>query len=211
MKKVVIADAQYLTRVGLTHLVSELSDFEVVATTMDWNKTVKACREKQADVLLLDHLQLHHFSWTSLQELLQQQPIHTVVISQEDTPAVVHTALGSGIQSFLTKGCSAAEIRNAIHAIMAGEKFFCNKVLDVIFSKHYTPELDNCAPTSLSDREMEIVTLLVDGKNSKAIAEELCLSLHTVYTHRKNIMRKLKVRSVQELVSHALQSGLVAK
>lgn len=209
MKKVVIADAQYLTRVGLENLVNEMTDFQVVASVQYWPEAEKACKAGQADVLLLDHHGLGQFSWHDLQSLLQSYPIHTLVISDEDNPSMLHTALGSGIQSFLTKGCSAAEIRNALLAILTGEKFFCNKILDLIFSKHYAADKENCAPTQLSERELQIVALLVDGKSSKVIAAELCLSLHTVYTHRKNIMRKLQIRTVQELVSHALQSGLV--
>jgi len=211
VKKVVIADAQYLTRVGLEHLVGEMPDFEVIASAQYWPEAESACKQHKADVLILDHQNLSQFSWDDLQALLQRHPIHALVISDEDNPVVIHHALGTGIQSFLTKGCSAPEIRNALVAILTGEKFFCNKILDLIFSKHYANDAESCAPTQLSERELEIVALLVDGKSSKAIAEELCLSLHTVYTHRKNIMRKLQIRTVQELVSHAIQSGLVSR
>lgn len=206
MKKVVIADAQYLTRVGLSQLVGELEGLTVVATVADWSQVVVACQQHQADVLILDHHNLGQFSWHDLQVLLQSMPIQSIVVSDEDETAMLHAALSSGIQSFLTKNCSASEIKNALLAVLNGDKFFCNKILDLIFSAHYTTPITK--PAVLSTREIEIISLLVDGLSSKAIADKLSLSIHTVYTHRKNIMRKLQLRTVQELVSHAIQEGL---
>lgn len=179
-----------------------------MAAVAGWSKAVVACQQNRADVLILDHHGLGQFSWHDLQMLLQSLPLHTIVVSDEDDTAMLHTALSSGIQSFLTKNCSASEIKNALLAVLNGDKFFCNKILDLIFSAHYTAPATK--PAALSARELEIISLLVDGLGSKAIADKLSLSIHTVYTHRKNIMRKLQLRTVQELVSYAIQEGLYA-
>ena len=70
-------------------------------------------------------------------------------------------------------------------------------------------EEEDCSPTTLSEREVEITQQIADGLTSKKIAEKLFISPHTVQTHRKNIMRKLKVNSVSELVVYAMKAGLV--
>jgi len=89
-----------------------------------------------------------------------------------------------------------------------GEKFFCNKILDVILEKHLIEDKDDCKSASLSEREIELIKLAVKGFSNKEIADKLFLSIHTVYTHRKNIMRKLKIKSPVELVLYALNSGI---
>lgn len=89
------------------------------------------------------------------------------------------------------------------------KNFFCNKILDIILAKHLSKEDDDCAPTELTVRELEIVGLIAEGHSTKDIAEELCLSTHTVYTHRKNVMRKLNVNSASELILYAINTGLV--
>lgn len=103
---------------------------------------------------------------------------------------------------------------NAVFAITKGEKFFCNKIIDAILQKHLyqngEPLEEDCAPTSLSPREIEITCLIAEkGFTNKEIAKQLFLSIHTVHTHRKNIMKKLGIRSASELVRYAISTGII--
>jgi len=95
----------------------------------------------------------------------------------------------------------------ALHATMAGKKYFCSEALDVILEGRSRKQIDH--KSILTATENELVQLLAQGKTTKEIAEERCLSHHTVNTHRKNIFRKLEVNSVQELIKYALKHGLV--
>lgn len=87
-----------------------------------------------------------------------------------------------------------------------GEKFICNKILDVILEKN-TYDTNN--ETVLSERETEIIKLIAEKYSSQEIAEKLFISIHTVYTHRKNIMKKLNMRSPVELILYAIDKGIV--
>ena len=116
--------------------------------------------------------------------------------------------LESGINGCVTRSCSEDEIINAIFSIAKGEKFFCNKVVDVILNKHLYQKEEDCAATVLSGREAEVTGLIASGLTNKEIATELFLSSHTIHTHRKNIMRKLKLKSVSELTIYAINTGL---
>ena len=87
---------------------------------------------------------------------------------------------------------------------------FCNKVLDIVLNKHlYEGEEENCEPTVLTKRETEITALLASGKTNKEVATELCLSPHTVHTHRKNVMKKLNLRSASDITRYAMNTGLL--
>ena len=132
-----------------------------------------------------------------------------LIISSDENRDTIHFILENGVNSFLTKDCDETEIRNAIYATAKGEKFFCGKILDIIFEKHYSKDNgESCEPTELTTRELEIVKLIIEGHSTKEIADQLCLSHHTIYTHKKNVMKKLGIKSTSELILYAVNTGL---
>jgi len=92
---------------------------------------------------------------------------------------------------------------------LPGKKgFFCGKVIDAIVENKF-PKTISCDGVSLSDREVEIVQLIAEGLTNGQIAERLFISIHTVSTHRKNILRKLDLNKSSELIMYAIRRGLV--
>ena len=142
---------------------------------------------------------------------VRNRSIETPILLIADTSESgnVLKTLDLGVQGFLTKECGSDEIIHSIHSLIKGERFFCNNVLNILLDKSYIEEEEDCTPTTLSVREVEITQQIADGLTSKKIADKLFISPHTVQTHRKNIMRKLKVNSVSELVVYAMKAGLV--
>jgi DNA-binding NarL/FixJ family response regulator len=133
-----------------------------------------------------------------------------LVISDVKNESAVLKILERGIQGYLTYECDEDEIIHAIFAISKGEKFYCNKVLDIVFNKHlYNKEDDNCDAVSLTSRETEIARFIASGLTNREVADKIHLSPHTVHTHRKNIMKKLGVRSASELTIYAIGIGLI--
>ncbi|HRD83208.1 MAG TPA: response regulator transcription factor, partial [Saprospiraceae bacterium] len=108
-----------------------------------------------------------------------------------------------------TKSCGEQEVSDAVRATVRGDKFFCSKILDVLLEKSLGRTTATCAPSPLSAREIEVVQLVVKGYIARQIADMLHLSPHTVYTHRKNIMKKLQLQSPAELTLYALQNGII--
>lgn len=200
---IAIWDNQYLTRQGCRQLVMDDQHFDLL-----WDAPVGEGKLPGAapDILITDPA-----SWPRgiANPINGLNGTHVLIISDESRREVVNQWLGWRIQGFLTKHCSGEEIHNALLALSRGEKFYCNKVLEVVLEKAgYNNGAEDCSPTVLTQREIEIVNLLAAGKHTKDIAAELHLSTHTVYTHRKNILRKLGVRNVQELVIYALRKGI---
>ena len=166
--------------------------------------------QKDYDLVVMDPLSGPNFSLEIAQRLIAGHPNQKfLIISEVDNTQLTLRILEKGVNGFLTRECDEDEIKHAVFSIAKGEKFYCNKVLDMILNKDHSEEEDNCEPTVLSNRENEIVALVANGLTNKEIGEKLHLSHHTVHTHRKNILKKLGVGSVSELTIYALKMGLI--
>ena len=208
--KVVIADSQDLTRFGLRHLIAGEKQLSLSGEARNTEELLKCCKDSTPEVLILDYKKASEFSIDGIGRIKGVSPkTNILVITSDEDKDTIHTVLEKGVNSFLTKECDETEIRNAIYATAKGERFFCGKILDIIFEKHYSKEEDNCEPTELTTRELEIVKLITEGKSTREIADQLCLSHHTIYTHKKNVMKKLKIKSTSELILYAVNSGLI--
>jgi DNA-binding NarL/FixJ family response regulator len=163
------------------------------------------------DLLIMDPKKEHGFGPDTVQRIQDDFGNQKVlVISDVKNESAVLKILERGIQGYLTYECDEDEIIHAIFAISKGEKFYCNKVLDIVFNKHlYNKEGDNCDAISLTSRETEIARFIASGLTNREVADKIHLSPHTVHTHRKNIMKKLGVRSASELTIYAIGIGLI--
>jgi len=209
MVNAVIADPVFLVREGFKRVVENIKDVaikgEITKGTEFWTK-LKLLRP---DLLVLDY---DHPDFVEIEELKKIDEIShgtkVLIISNHGNKENILKVIKSGALGYLTKECGKEELLDALEALSRGEKFFCNKILDVILEKHLIEDKDDCKSASLSEREIELIKLAVKGFSNKEIADKLFLSIHTVYTHRKNIMRKLKIKSPVELVLYALNSGI---
>lgn len=210
--KVLVADNQYLSSAGFKQICDERNDLEYVGKANNQQDLLKSLSNLGNGVLVIDYSSGGDLSLETIKKVKSIQPETSImVITADDHKQHIFQALEYGVNSFLTKNCSREEIINAILASARKEKFFCNKVLNLILEKHLSPEEDeNCNPSKLTTRELEIVELIAEGKSTKEIASHLFLSTHTVYTHRKNIMKKLGVNSGAELILYAIKTGLVS-
>ncbi len=208
---VLIADEHYLVRLGLRHLLGSQPQIEILGEAKNQAELFGLMEELQPQVVLLDYKQPGCFDQTTIQQIKRKFPqTHIMVISADNEKESIFQVLEYGVNSFLTKTCEDQEIIDAVAACARSEKFFCTKILDYVLERTFSRNEDNCAPMPLSPREVEIVRLVAKGLIAKEIAGELHLSTHTVYTHRKNIMRKLKINSSPELVLYAVQNGILA-
>jgi DNA-binding NarL/FixJ family response regulator len=205
----VIADPVFLVREGFKRIADNVKDFsvkgEITKGSEFWNKI----KSLKPDLLVLDYDHPDFFAIDDLKKIDEYSPgTKVLIISNHNKKENILKAIKTGALGYLTKECGEEEIIDALEAVSRGEKFFCNKILDVILEKHFTDVDDECKPATLSMREIEIINLVVKGFSNREIAEKLFLSIHTVYAHRKNIMKKLKIKSPVELVLYALNSGI---
>ena len=208
---IAIADTQFLIRHGLKNLIKSLNGFTILEEFSNGNDLIEFLSKNHPDVLIMDYNQPNLFNTETIKKVNQIAPeTNILIISGDNNKHNIYEVLELGINSFLTKQCEQEEILNAIKATAKGEKFFCNNVLNYILEKSFSPEDEgDCSPTPLTFREIQVVKLIAAGKIAKEIGSDLDLSTHTVYTHRKNIMRKLNLNSTSELVIYAINHGII--
>jgi DNA-binding NarL/FixJ family response regulator len=206
---IVIADIQFLIRVGLRHILLTNPACKIVAEVTSEKRLWEALEKHQPNVLVIDHAQSEYFSPDTIQKAKAISPLTNIlVISGDEDKKTIYQVLESGVNSFLSKQCDEKEILDAVMATAKGEKFYCTNVLNYLLEKSF-PKEAVCKPLPLSAREVEIVQLISSGLIAKEIAGKLNLSTHTIYTHRKNIMKKLGIGSTSELVLYAVNEGIV--
>lgn len=208
--KVLLADAQFLIRFALKELLKDTNTFIVIGEAGNDAELNKIIVETPPDIIVIDYNQPGFFSIESIKNIKQQHPtIELLVISSDENKENIYDVINAGVLRFLTKKCDAHEINEAFRAIIKGDKFFCASIFNFIFEMSFSQNNYASNPLPLSARELEIVQLIAQGLVAKEISKKLNLSTHTVYTHRKNIMEKLKLRRSSELVLFAVNKGLL--
>jgi DNA-binding NarL/FixJ family response regulator len=207
---IVVADSQYLIRLGLNSLLSEQENIEIVAEATNESQLVSSLQHHHPQVVILDYNQESTFRKDTINLIQQTSPnTNILIISGDNDKSNIYDVIEAGINGFLTKSCDDKEIIDAIAATAKGEKFFCSRVLDYLLEKTFSKPDEKCITTPLTAREIEIVRLVAQGLIAKEIADQLNLSTHTVYTHRKNIMKKLKLNTASELTLYAINTGII--
>lgn len=207
--KIFLADYQLLVREGIKSLLKNDERFSIVGEADCSANLMDELKNNEAEVIIFDYDAEGCFDINDIKKLKKNFPKKQIlVISSDLRKPLVQQVVDNGARSFLTKQCDKKEVTEAILATAKNESFFCNKVLDIIFDKNNGAD-KNCDPTLLTNREMEIIQLVVDGLKTNEIAEKLHLSVHTVNTHRKNILQKLNLKNPAELVRFAIYSSLV--
>ncbi len=207
MIRILVADAQYLIVEGLRALLHIDERMEIVGEVQEASQLTEMIRASIPDILILDHSTLKGFEIKMLQSLVKQ--VQVLIITSDHNPDILRNVLSHGVTGFLFKDCAKSEIIDAIFSVSKKQRCYCKQVLDIVLDKTSNRDEIDCLPTSLTERETEIVKLVARGFTTAEIATQLSLSKHTVYTHRKNILRKLGLSSATEVVRYAISTGLV--
>jgi DNA-binding NarL/FixJ family response regulator len=209
--RIIHANANVLMQNGMRVIVDSGGGIDELLRCYNEKQLLDTLVSGPVDLVIIDHQCPNYFSIQTVFNVRKKFPDQKMlIISGINNNGDVLQVLEQGTQGYLTHECDEGEIKHAIFSIAKGEKFFCNKVLDIILNKHlYAAEDENCAPTSLTMRENEITGLIAQGYTNKQIAEQLFLSPHTIHSHRKNIMKKLGIKSTSELTVYAINVGLI--
>lgn len=213
--KTLLADKSELTRVGLRCILEPVQRITIVGEALDAGDMLAKIEALQPDVVMIDHT-AEGFGAEAVRDALRRHPrTRFVAITPDPSQMALMSALRAGVASYIKKDCKRDEIIDAVLYTGDGQKFFCGKILRAIEAaslkpdRLFQPALD-CSPVTLSDREAQVIALIAEGFSYTRIADRLCLSAHTVTTHRKNIMQKLGVNNTAALVIYAVKHGLVS-
>ena len=209
MIRIVLADDHAIVREGLKRIVGDARDFEVAGEAADGGEVMKAVRELDFDVLVLD-LSMPGRSGMELIKLVKSEKpkLRILVLSMHQEMQYAVRAIKSGASGYLTKESAPAQLEAAIRKSAAGGAYISAEVAEQL-ALGAMPGATGAPPhESLSDREFEVFRMLVAGDAVSDIAQQLNLSVKTVSTHKANLMQKLGLHNQTELVRYALKHGL---
>ncbi|MEM7002670.1 MAG: response regulator transcription factor [Pseudomonadota bacterium] len=200
-KRILVADDHALFRVGLKALLSDHPYAEVVGEVDNGLALFEALKIQQPDVLILDYEMPNLNGLDALQEIRQRQlPVQVIVLTGASSELVLREFLAVGVQGMLYKDDDPQELLLAVNAVLAGEQSFSATVQAKL---EKAQQLD-----SLTSRERQVIRLIAQGLTNKAIAESTGIAIKTVDNHRTNMMKKLNLHSVAEVVAFANRMGL---
>lgn len=211
--KILIADNSFLIREGFRSVIHGNTDFKLVAEAEKAEDLSEKLLLYRPNVLVIDYTSLY-FCIDDISVIHKAYPeVNILAVTNPQNRSTISKVIENGVVSHLLKDCGKDEITEAIYSTAKGEKFYCGKIVDsVLKEKEVSPrssEAVSCDGIKLSAREIEIIQLVAEGLSNKEIAESLFLSVHTVTTHRKNIMSKLGINNTAGLVMFAIRQNLI--
>lgn len=209
MAQVYLVDDHAILRDALMALLQG-HGHAVVGQTSDPQTALDDLRMLAPDLVLVDLNLGERSGFELLAEVKRRElPVRTIVTTMSSRPSDVAEALRLGADGYVLKGSSGDELMKAIDGVLSGKRHFEGRVTELAVQGLTTPS-DASALATLSARERQVILLVVNGRTSAEIAEELHLSPKTVDSYRSRLMAKVGVKDVQGLVRFALRAGLIA-
>jgi two-component system, NarL family, response regulator NreC len=212
--RIVLADDHKLMRSGLRVLLEQQPDLTVAGEASDGRDAVALVASQRPDVLVMDIGMPSLNGIAAAAQITHSHPeVSIVMLSMHSDESYVLRALKAGAKGYLLKDSAEADLIRAVHAVAEGKSFFSPAVSKVLLDD-YVRKLKRSGTEDpydlLTPREREILQLVAEGKSNKEIAQLLNLSVYTVETHRSNIMEKLNLHGVPELILYAVRKGIIS-
>lgn len=212
--KLLLVEDQRLMREGFRALIKDQTDLEVIGEAETGKEAIAKALALEPDIVVMD-LSLRDEEMTGTQATRRikaaRPDIKVLALSQwEDGPSI-KGMIAAGASGYLSKGCTIEELCEAIAAVRQGKPYFSTEVNIAVQEEfvQLTQKSTRRAPNALSDREIEIVRRMALGENAKSIADVLGLSSKTVDAHRRNVMKKLNLNSLADLIKYAMRTHLI--
>lgn len=212
--RIVLADDHTIVRNGLRVLLERQPDFAVVGEASNGREAVDIAEQQSPDVVLMDVAMPTMNGIEAAARITAAMPKTAVIIlSMHSDESYILRALKAGARGYLLKDSAESDLIQAVRAVAEGKAFFSPAVSKVIAEDYIRQVQQRGAEDPydlLTARERELLQLIAEGKSAKEIAGLLNLSFHTVDTHRGNLMQKLNLHSIPELILYAVRKKIIS-
>jgi two-component system response regulator NreC len=211
MTKVLIADDHAIVRAGLRALLLEEATFDLVGEAAGGYEAIELVEKTNPDVLILD-LSMPDLDGISVTRKikLQSPALKILILTLHEDEALLKEAIKAGAAGYILKRAAESELISAVRTILRGDLYVDPSMVRVLLEESRSPEINQKDSVELlTQRETEILRLIVEGYTNRQIGQELNISIRTVEGHRANISDKLGLHSRVELVRYARLNGLI--
>ncbi len=212
--KILVADDHEIVRRGLRALLEAQSQWEISAEAVSGREAIEMAKQTTPDVAILDVSMPELNGLEATRQILKALPqTEILILTMHENEQIVREVLDAGARGYVLKSDAGKDLVSAVDALCQHRTFFSSKISDMLlhtYLRHSDDKKVNEVPRGrLTAREREIVQLLAEGKSNKEVATSLNISIKTAETHRTNIMNKLDLRSITELVRYAVRNNIV--
>ena len=212
--RILIADDHDLIRRGIQNLLQTHAGWEVCGEAHTGREAVAQAEELKPDIVILD-ISMPDLNGVEAARRIRKCAPNTeiLILSMHYSDQLIRDILEAGVRGYIIKSDSDRDLIIAVETLAKHKPFFTPRATEVILSNFNSGSMRTEVPESVRDRltsrEREIVQLLAEGKSSKEVASSLGISVKTAETHRANIMRKLQLHTVTELVRYAVRNQII--
>lgn len=228
MIKIMLVEDHELTRIGLKVSLGKYENIEIVAETANGNEAIQFAKEKAPDLIIMDIGLVKLDGIEATRQIKQDNPkVKVIILTSHESEKEILASLASGADGYCLKDTPPDQLYTAINSVVEGNAWLssqvaekvlrnlCGKNLNQIKQINFSKAAPSPSPymipsIPLSDRELEVLKLIVDGKSNQEIANKLFVTLATVKTHVRSILNKLSVDDRTQAAVKAMKEGIVS-
>lgn len=214
MINIVLVDDHQILRDGLKSILEDEDDLMVVGEADNGREALRLVRQVKPDIVVMDVSMPDINGIEATSQIMEECPgCKVLALSMHRDPRFITGMLEAGAKGYMLKDCASDELVSVIRTLSAGSFYVTPGVADVVI-KGFLGKLgggDKKPPGSvLSPREREVLKLLVGGLSTKEISDRICVGIKTVEAHRRNIMEKLEIGNLVDLIRYAIVEGITS-
>ncbi len=212
--RILVADDHELVRKGLRSVLDGQSGWTICGEAVNGREAVDLARQLKPDIIIMDVTMPELNGLEATRQILKERiKTEVLILTVHESEQLVGEVLAAGARGYILKGDTTRLLVDAIESISQHKPFFTGTASEVVLGGYLRPgqpaRKESRALPRLTAREREIVQLLAEGKSNKEVATSLGVSVKTVDAHRANIMHKLNIHSVTDLVRYAIRNNII--